>query len=109
LQFTLLFSEPELENLVLKLARAVAAPAGPVARKRAAEKTSAASCAARYSKTSCETHCSAASPDPRAAGGDAAAAGRYPELAESPCEFLYDPRRDRLPAQLRRVGHTQDS
>jgi hypothetical protein len=29
----LLFSEPEVENLILKLARAVAAPAGPVARK----------------------------------------------------------------------------
>jgi hypothetical protein len=43
----------------------------------------------------------------RAAGADAA--GRYPELAELPWEFLYDPPWDRFLAQSRRVGHTQDS
>jgi len=107
-QFTLPFSKPELENLVLSSARAAAAPAGPVARKRAAEDFGGKLYGAvlqdelRDALQRSLTLARAQQARMRLRLADT------PELAELPWEFL-DPRRDRFLAQSRRVGHTQDS
>src|SRR5580700_5922809 len=74
-QFTLPFSEPELETSCSSSARAAAA-AGPVARKRAAERLRRQAVRRGIPRRAAGRIATQPHPDPRAAGGDAAAAGR---------------------------------
>src|SRR5579859_152581 len=74
-QFTPPFSKPELETSCSSSARAAAAPAGPVARKRAAERPRRPTVRRGIPRRAAGRIATQRHPDPRAAGGDAAAAG----------------------------------